>query len=161
MEIKADEMIGHASEVLSERQKMRGVLIYAFQKIQEEHNYLPEDVLKTLSQKLSIPLSDVYSTASFYKQFYFTPRGEKIVRVCTGTACYVRGASAVLDKIENEFNIKPGETTPDMAMTLETVGCIGCCGLAPVATINEDIIGEIDMRKVEEIVETIKIKNKK
>lgn len=156
MEIKADEMIGHVSEVLSGRQKKRGVLIYAFQKIQEEHNYLPGDVLETLSQKLHIPLSDVYSTASFYKQFYFTPRGDKIVRVCTGTACHVRGASAVLDKIENEFNIKPGETTPDMAMTLETVGCIGCCGLAPVATINEDIIGEIDMKKVEEIIEMIK-----
>jgi NADH-quinone oxidoreductase subunit E len=159
MEIKADEMIGHAGEVLSDRQKKRGVLIYAFQKIQKEHNYLPEDVLKTLSQKLDIPLSDVYSAASFYKQFYFTPRGEKIVRICTGTACHVRGASAVLNKIENEFNIKPGETTPDMAITLETVGCIGCCGLAPVATINEDIIGEIDMKKVDGLIETIKVQD--
>ena len=155
MEINADEMIGHIGEVLEERQKKRGILIHAFQRIQEEYNYLPEDVLKVLSQKLNIPLSAVYSTASFYKQFYFTPRGKKVVRVCTGTACYVRGAAKVLDKMENEFKIKAGETTQDLSMTLETVGCIGCCGLAPVATINEDIVGEIDMKKIDGIIEDI------
>ncbi len=156
MNLKADEMIGHIGGVLSEKQKKRGILIYAFQKIQKEHNYLPKEVLKILSLKLDIPLSDVYSTASFYKQFYFTPRGEKIVRVCTGTACHVRGADDVLNKIRDEFKIEEGETTPDLAMTLETVGCIGCCGLAPVATINENIIGEIDREKIDEIIESIK-----
>ncbi len=156
MKLKVDEMIGHISVELSDSQKNRGILIYAFQKIQKEYNYLPGDVLNTLSHKLNIPLSDVYSTASFYKQFYFTPRGKKIVRVCTGTACHVRGADSVLHKIEDEFNIEPGETTSDLGMTLETVGCIGCCGLAPVATINEDIVGEIDMKKIDEIIETIK-----
>lgn len=156
MNLKADEMIGHIGGVLSEKQKKRGILIYAFQKIQKENNYLPEDVLKMLSEKLDIPLSDVYSTASFYKQFYFTPRGKKIVRVCTGTACHVRGADDVLNKIRDEFKIEEGETTPDLAMTLETVGCIGCCGLAPVATINENIIGEIDMKKIDEIIDSIK-----
>ena len=157
MEIKVDEKIGHIGEVLTEGQKKRGVLIHAFQKIQQEYNYLPEDVLRTLSQKLDIPLSDVYSTATFYKQFYFTPRGKKIVRVCTGTACHVRGADKVLNKIKDEFEIEEGETTPDLAMTLETVGCIGCCGLAPVATINEDIIGEVDMKKIDGLIEAIKI----
>ncbi|MBI4654053.1 MAG: NADH-quinone oxidoreductase subunit NuoE [Nitrospirae bacterium] len=156
MEIKPDEIIGHIGEVLTESQKKRGILIHVFHKIQAEYNYLPEDVLKTLSEKLNVPLSDVYSTASFYKQFYFTPRGKNIVRVCTGTACHVRGAAKVLNALENEFDIKEGETTPDLSMTLETVGCIGCCGLAPVATINADIIGEIDMKKVEEVIESIK-----
>lgn len=156
MNLKVDEMIGHIGEVLSDSQKKRGILIYAFQKIQKEYNYLPGDVLNTLSHKLNIPLSDVYSTASFYKQFYFTPRGKKIVRVCTGTACHVRGADEVLNKIKDEFKIEEGETTPDLSMTLETVGCIGCCGLAPVATINDDIIGEIDMKRIDEIIETIK-----
>ncbi len=156
MNLKVDEMIGHISVELSDSQKKRGILIYAFQKIQKEYNYLPGDVLNTLSHKLNIPLSNVYSTASFYKQFYFTPRGKKIVRVCTGTACHVRGADEVLNKIKGEFKIEEGETTPDLSMTLETVGCIGCCGLAPVATINEDIIGEIDMKRIDEIVETIK-----
>jgi NADH-quinone oxidoreductase subunit E len=156
MEINAEEMIGHIREVLTDNQKKRGVLIYAFQKIQEEYNYLSEEMLRRLSVELNVPLSDVYSTASFYKQFYFTPRGKKIVKVCTGTACHVRGGEAILNRLEKEFNIKPGETTPDLSLTLETVGCVGCCGLAPVATVNEEVVGEIDMRKIEEIIETIK-----
>jgi len=97
-----NEVFGTFGEVLTETQKKRGVLIHAFQQIQEEHNYIPEEELHKLSKDLEIPLSDVYSTATFYKQFYFTPRGKKIVRVCTGTACHVRGASKVLDKIKEE-----------------------------------------------------------
>lgn len=156
MSLKVNEVIGHVGEVLTETQKKRGILIHAFQKIQEEHNYLPEEELIRLSRNLDIPMSDVYSTATFYKQFYFSPRGKKIVRICTGTACHVRGAGKVLDKIKDEFKINEGETTDDLAMTLETVGCIGCCGLAPVATINEDIVGEIDMKKIDGIIEDIK-----
>lgn len=156
MEINADEIIGHIGGALTEEEKKRGILIQALQMVQEEYNYLPEEGLKMLSEKLDISLTDVYSTASFYKQFYFTPRGKKIVRVCTGTACHVRGADHVLNKIKDEFEIDEGETTPDLSMTLETVGCIGCCGLAPVATINNDIFGEIDMKKIEEIIETVK-----
>jgi NADH-quinone oxidoreductase subunit E len=156
MNLKLDEVLGHVGEVLTEAQKKRGVLIHAFQQIQEEHNYLPEEELHKLSKNLDIPLSDVYSTATFYKQFYFTPRGKQIFRVCTGTACHVRGASTVLHKIEDEFEIKEGETTADLAMTLETVGCIGCCGLAPVATVNEDIVGEIDMKKLDGLMDSIK-----
>jgi NADH-quinone oxidoreductase subunit E len=156
MKLKVDDMIGHVGSVLSDEQRKRGILIHSFQKIQKEHNYLPEEVLESLSQKLDIPMSDVYSAASFYKQFYFTPRGKKIVRICTGTACHVRGADSVLTRIEDEFKIEPGETTSDLAMTLETVGCIGCCGLAPVATVNEDIVGEIDTKKADEMIESIK-----
>ena len=100
-------------------------------------------------------MSFIFSTASFYKQFYFTPRGKKILRICTGTACHVRGASSVLNSLEDEFDVKEGETTEDLSMTLETVGCIGCCGLAPVATINEDIVGEIDSIKLDLIVDNI------
>jgi NADH:ubiquinone oxidoreductase subunit E len=156
MSLKLNEVLGTVSETLSESQKMRGVLIHAFQQIQEEHNYLPEEELKKLSRNLNIPLSDVYSTATFYKQFYFTPRGRKIVRVCTGTACHVRGADKVMHAIKEEFSINEGETTDDLSMTLETVGCIGCCGLAPVATINEEIVGEIDMKKIDGIIESIR-----
>jgi NADH-quinone oxidoreductase subunit E len=156
MNLKVDEVIGHVAELLTETEKKRGVLIHAFQKIQEEQNYLPEEELIKLSKNLGIPMSDVYSTATFYKQFYFTPRGKKIVRVCTGTACHVRGAGKVLDALKDEFDVDEGETTPDLSMTLETVGCIGCCGLAPVATINEDIVGEIDMKRLEEMVDSIK-----
>jgi NADH-quinone oxidoreductase subunit E len=156
MSLNVNEVLGSISNVLTEAQKNRGVLIHAFQQIQEEHNFLPEEELRKLSKNLNIPMSDIYSTATFYKQFYFTPRGEKIFRVCTGTACHVRGADKVLHTIEDEFEIKEGETTPDLAMTLETVGCIGCCGLAPVATINEDIVGEIDIKKLDGLVDSIK-----
>ncbi|GAB4546091.1 MAG: NADH-quinone oxidoreductase subunit NuoE [Thermodesulfovibrionia bacterium] len=156
MNLKVDEAIGHVGEILTERERKRGILIHALQRIQQQYNYLPEDALRMLSDKLGLPLSEVYSTASFYKQFYFTPRGKTIVRVCTGTACHVRGASKVLKRLEDEFHISAGETTPDLSMTLETVGCIGCCGLAPVATINEEVVGEIDAKKIEEIIESVK-----
>lgn len=156
MSLKVSEIIGHVGEVLSENEKKRGILIHAFQKIQEEHNYLPQEEIIKLSRNLDIPLSDVYSTATFYKQFYFSPRGRKIVRICTGTACHVRGADKVLKKIKEEFSIAEGETTSDLAMTLETVGCIGCCGLAPVATINEDVVGELDIKKTQVMIHEIK-----
>ena len=154
-ELNVDEKIGNVGEVLSEVEKKRGVLIHAFQSIQKEYNYLPEDVLNSLSRKLDIPLSEVYSTASFYKHFYFKPRGKNILCVCVGTACHVRGASKVLEKIEESFGIKEGETTADMSLTLETVGCVGCCGLAPVVTVNEDVVGDLSPKKVKEIIKMV------
>ncbi len=154
-ELNVDEKIGHVKDVLSDAQKKRGVLIHAFQSIQKEYNYLPEDVLNALSKKLDIPLSDVYSTASFYKHFYFKPRGRNVLCVCVGTACHVRGASKVLEKIEESFGIKHGETTADLSLTLETVGCVGCCGLAPVATVNEEIVGDLNPKKVGDVIKMV------
>lgn len=154
--INIDEAIGHAGEVLSESQKSRGLLIYAFQQIQKEHNYLPEEELTRLSKNLDIPLSIVYSTASFYKHFYFKPRGRNIACVCMGTACHVRGASKILEGMSEEFGIEDGETTEDMSLTLETVGCVGCCGLAPVVTVNEEVVGEVTTKKLDDIVNDIR-----
>ena len=154
-ELNVNEKIGNLGEVLSEVEKKRGVLIHAFQSIQKEYNYLPEDVLNDLSRKLDIPLSEVYSTASFYKHFYFKPRGRNVVCVCVGTACHVRGAAKVLEKIEESFGVKEGETTPDMSLTLETVGCVGCCGLAPVVTVNEEVVGDLNPKKVNEIIKMV------
>lgn len=149
--------IGHFGEVLTEAQKDKGLLIHALQSIQEHHNYLPEDELKSLSKDLKLPLSEIYSTATFYKQFYFTPRGRNVARVCTGTACHVRGAGEILDAMKNEFGVEVGDTTEDGSMTLETVGCVGCCGLAPVMTVNEEIVGEVESEKFERIVEQIRM----
>ncbi len=154
-ELDVDEKIGHVKDILSETQKKRGVLIHAFQSIQKEYNYLPEDVLNALSKKLDIPLSDVYSTASFYKHFYFKPRGRNVVCVCLGTACHVRGAGKVLEKIEESFGIKRGETTPDLSLTLETVGCVGCCGLAPVVTVNEEVVGDLNVKKADDVIKMV------
>jgi NADH-quinone oxidoreductase subunit E len=157
-DIDIDRAIGKIGEVLTEKQKKRGLLIHAFQQIQKEHNYLPEEELKKLSKKLNVPLADVYSTASFYKHFYFNPRGRNVVSVCMGTACHVRGAGKILESFSEEFGIKEGETTEDMSLTLETVGCVGCCGLAPVITVNEEVIGEVTPKKFSEIVDNIRSK---
>ncbi len=159
MNLEVDEIIGVVSDKLNSRQKRRGVLLHAFQKLQQEKNYLPEEDLRDLAKELGLSLSYVYSTATFYKQFYFTPRGKNIVKVCTGTACHVRGASKVLTGLMNEFGVQQGETTEDLAMTLETVGCIGCCGLAPVATVNDNIVGEIDDAKLNDLIDTVNSNN--
>ena len=153
--IDVDKIMGKVGAILSEEEKNKAALIPALHKIQEEEGYLPAEVLEELAEKLKIPLSEVYSAASFYAQYHFTPRGKKIVRVCMGTACHVRGASTVTEAIEKQFKIKEGETTPDLKLTLETVGCIGCCGLAPVATVNDKIIGEIGHEELQELIKEI------
>ncbi|MBE0426411.1 MAG: NAD(P)H-dependent oxidoreductase subunit E [Nitrospirae bacterium] len=155
-EIDVDEQIGEVGQILSEAEKKKGILIHVLQKIQEDNGYLPGDVLSNLSKKLYFPLSEIYSVASFYKQFHFKPRGKKIVKICMGTACYVRGAKEILNTVEERFNVKAGETTEDLAVTLETVGCIGCCGLAPVATVNDEVKGEISSKKLDRLIKFIK-----
>jgi len=150
--IDVKEKMAMLGDIVPDAKKRRSVLIHSFHKIQKEHNYLPEDELKALSKKLRIPLSAVYSTASFYKQFYFTPRGRNIVCICLGTACHVRGASEIVKKFSEAFDVKPGETTEDLHLTLETVGCIGCCGLAPVLVTNEVYKGDLNMKKVAKII---------
>lgn len=155
--LNIESMPSDIGEILSERDKKRAVLIHVLQQIQEEVGYLPEDILIQLSKYLSIPLSEIYSIASFYKMFYFKPRGKNIVRVCLGTACYVKGSKKILQALEQEFKVKTGETTDDLTMTLERVGCIGCCGLAPVTTINDEVVSEIiGGKKIQDLI--IKIK---
>lgn len=155
-EINVAEHYKELDEVLTEEQKSSGVLIGVLQEIQKEYNYLPEDRLFELSKKLNVSLSAIYSTASFYKHFHFEPRGRNIVSVCTGTACHVRGATKVIQGLEEEFGVSKGQTTPDMSMTLETVGCVGCCGLAPVVTVNSEVIGDVGEKKVKDIIEMVK-----
>ncbi len=157
--LDVEREIGRVGEILSEYEKKRGVLITTLHRIQEEHGYLPPEVLQNLSRKLGLPLAEIYSVASFYHQFHFTPRGRKIVRVCMGTACHVRGAPKVLERLQEHFKIDVGETTPDLTMTLETVGCVGCCGLAPVVTINEEVVGELTPKKVDDVIEAIERSN--
>ncbi len=146
------------ADILREDQKKTGLLIQALQEIQRIHNYLPPEELDKLSQTLGISQAEVYSAASFYKSFHFKPRGKNIICVCMGTACHVRGASKALQKLSSRFGIEPGETTEDLSVTLETVGCVGCCGLAPVVTVNDEIIGEVDDKKVSDIANSLKTK---
>jgi len=155
--IDIDEQMGEVGRILAHKEKNRGVLIHVLHQIQEDNGYLPEDILRKLSKNLNISLSEIYSVASFYKMFHFKQRGKKIVKVCLGTACYVRGAKKVLTSLETMFDVRSGETAADLSITLETVGCVGCCGLAPVATINQDVVGEIiGEKKLETLIRSIK-----
>jgi NADH-quinone oxidoreductase subunit E len=155
-EIDINSEIGVIGTIISDYEKNRGILIHILHMIQEDNGYLPEDILRNLSRKLDIPLAEIYSVASFYRMFHFKPRGKKIVKVCLGTACYVRGSKNILSTIEEEFGIRSGDTTEDLALTLETVGCVGCCGLAPVATVNDEVVGEVGKKKLKRLIESIK-----
>jgi len=133
------------------------MLIAVLQRVQEKIGFLPEDAMKMIAERLSLSLNNVYGVASFYKHFHFKPRGKNIVKVCMGTACHVRGARSVLTEMEQQLGIKEGETTKDMSVTLETVGCVGCCALAPVVTINDkDLFGELTPRMVDDIINSVR-----
>lgn len=141
--------------IVSSRNRKRALIIPVLHALQQEQGFLPAEDLGRLSRKIDIPLAEIYSVASFYHQFYFSPRGRKIVRVCTGTACHVRGASKVLNTFKEHFKVDEGETTENFSMTLETVGCVGCCGLAPVVTVNDEVTGEVESEKVEKLISSI------
>lgn len=136
------------TDILKNYEKEERYLIPILQDAQDAYGYLPEDVIKKIATSLDLSLSQVYGVVTFYTQFHLEPRGENIVRVCTGTACHVRGASDVLKAIQDELGIESGETTDDLKYTLETVACIGACGLAPVIMINDDTHGRLTPEKV-------------
>ena len=125
-------------------------LISILQEIQEVYSYLPEEALNHLSSEAKIPLSRIYAVATFYAQFYLTPRGRNTIRLCRGTACHVRGAPRILEAVERELGITEGETTPDLEFSLETVACIGACALAPTMVINQNTYGKLTPNKVAE-----------
>ncbi len=122
---------------------VKGSLIPLLQEAQEIYGYLPKSVMQQISKALSIPFSKTYGVATFYAQFHLKPRGRNIIRICQGTACHVRGASKVLDAVSKKLGISKNETTKDLRYTIETVACIGACGLAPVMTINGDTHGRL------------------
>ncbi len=151
------EDLKKVDEILEATAGQRGILIAVLQKVQEKIGYLPEDAMKMIAARLNLSLNNVYGVASFYKHFHFKPRGKNVVKVCMGTACHVRGAKAVLTEMESQLGIKEGETTADLSVTLETVGCVGCCALAPVATINDqDLYGELTTKMVDDIIHTVR-----
>jgi NADH:ubiquinone oxidoreductase subunit E len=151
------EDINKVDAVLDDAAGQRGMLISVLQKVQGKIGYLPEDAMKMIAERLNLSLNNIYGVASFYKHFHFKPRGKNVVKVCMGTACHVRGARAILTEMEQKLGIKEGETTADLSVTLETVGCVGCCALAPVTTINDhDLFGELTPRMVDDIITTVR-----
>ncbi len=120
-----------------------GALLTRLHAINAEHGYLPEEELRHAADELGVPLSQLYSTASFYAAFSFQPRGRHTIRVCLGTACYIRGGEKLLEKLEATLGVKPGETTDDLAFTLETVYCLGSCSMSPVVRVDGDTYGRL------------------
>jgi NADH-quinone oxidoreductase subunit E len=127
-------------------------LIPILQETQQAFRYLPAVVMQEIAHFLKISANTIYGVATFYAQFKLTPLGKRVIRVCRGTACHVRGSAKVLAEMEKQLNIKAGETTPDREYTLETVACIGACALAPTMTIEGETYGKMTTKKVAEVL---------
>ena len=139
-------------EIIMNLKDRPGALIPVLQGVQEAVGYLPPEVQKRIAKGLNIPTSEVLSVVTFYSFFTMVPRGKHVIRVCLGTACYVKGGNKILSRIKNELGIQVGETTEDMLYTLEAVRCLGACGLAPVMVVGNNVHGRIDPPKVMDIL---------
>jgi len=140
--------------ILDNYQRNEGMLVSILQDIQAEYNYLPKESLVAVGKGLSVPLSQVYSVATFFKAFSLKPRGRHLINVCLGTACHVRGAVRIMEAIERELDIKQGETTEDLKYTLETVNCVGACALGPIVIIDGVYSGQMNTGKVKPLLES-------
>ncbi len=137
---------------LQELKSVQGGLMPALQEAQGIYGYLPKEVQIIVAEELGVSLSEVYGVVSFYSQFTIVPKGQYKIGVCLGTACYVKGAGDLLAEVEKELGIKAGEITSDGKFSIEATRCIGCCGLAPVMTVNEDVYGRITTKEVKGIL---------
>lgn len=138
--------------VVKKHRHREGPLMPILQEINALFSYFPESVLKYVSQETGYPLTHVYKIATFYSAFSVTPRGKYVINVCMGTTCYVRGSERLMEKFSDMLKIKPGETTPDMKFSLNSVRCIGCCGLAPAAMVGDQVYGKLTAIQVPDIV---------
>lgn len=152
MQPETKELAAQVDSVLARYQRDPGMLVAILQDVQAEHNYLPREALERVSEGLSVPLSQVYSVATFFKALSLEPRGRHLINVCLGTACHVRGAVKVLEAMERELAIKSGETTKDFAFTLETVNCVGACALGPVVIVDGEYHGQMNTEKAKGVL---------
>jgi len=141
--------------ILDKYQRDSSFLVSILQDIQGLYNYLPKDVLKEIAKELDIPLSTIFSVATFYKAFSLTPRGKHLIQICLGTACHVRGATNILEKVKRKLDIQPGETTDDGMFTLQTVNCLGACALGPIMVVDDEYHGQMTQSKVDTIIDNI------
>ena len=142
--------------ILAEQRDGASSLLAVLEEVQSRHHYLPRDVLILISERLDIPLSQVYSVATFYNAFSLEPKGRHRVQVCTGTACHVRGAIQVLDRLETQLGIQAGQTSADLEYTLETVNCLGACALGPVVVANGSCSRHMTASQVDRLLRRIK-----
>lgn len=140
------------NSIIKKYERRKEFLICILQDIQAKYGYLPQDALILVSKKLDISLIQIYSVATFFKAFSLEPRGKHLINVCLGTACHVRGAERVLDKIKRDLGIDAGETTQDRKFTLETVNCLGACALGPIMVLDGKYHGQMTTVKVDQIL---------
>lgn len=157
MSLQVDRKFEKVNEILEKHGAKTSNLISILQEIQAEYRYLPEEVLTYVATVLDIPPSAVFGVATFYAQFSLIPKGKYVIKICDGTACHVRGADKVNYSIRKQLGLKDGEnTTEDFSFTVETVSCIGACGLAPVMTINDtEVYGELTPESASLIIENL------
>jgi len=139
-------------KALDKYKAVKGALIPILQEAQEIYGYLPKEVMQQISKAMGVPFSKTYGVATFYAQFHLKPRGRYVIRICQGTACHVRGVSRVFDAISEDLGVGINGTTDDLRFTLETVACLGACGLAPAMMVNEDTHGRLSPEKSTEIL---------
>jgi NADH-quinone oxidoreductase subunit E/NADP-reducing hydrogenase subunit HndA len=143
-----DPRLAELKDFIASHKDTKGALIPVMHKVQTLYGFLPEDVLLIVSDELKVPMTEIYGVASFYSFFSLVPKGEHIIRVCLGTACYVKGSQLIIDEISKELNIEVGQTTTDGKFTLEACRCLGACGLAPAMIIGEKVYGRLTPEKV-------------
>jgi NADH-quinone oxidoreductase subunit E len=131
------------TQILEEFKAQKGAVIPILQRTQDAYGYLPKSILKEISRRTGIPLSQLMGVATFYAQFHLHRRGRHVIRVCDGTACHVKGAAKNVEAVEKALDVKAGGTSPDYKATLEIVYCLGSCGLAPVAVVDEKVYGSL------------------
>ncbi|NLY77041.1 MAG: NADH-quinone oxidoreductase subunit NuoE [Tissierellia bacterium] len=139
-------------DFMKENRSKKGILMMALHETQDLFGYIPLEIMELISKELKTPLSEIYGVATFYSQFSLVPKGENVIGVCLGTACYVKGGQDILAKLEELLAIKEGQTTPDGKFSIDATRCLGACGLAPVMMINNKIYGKLTLDKVEEII---------
>lgn len=140
-------------EIIARYKDKPGSLIPVLEQVQEVTAFLPAEVQHRIAEGLEISTSMVYGVVTFYSLFNLEPRGKYIIRVCSGTACHIKGGKEITNKLQQKLGIKTGETTPDMKFTLDTISCPGTCGLAPVIMVNDEIHGMMDPTKTDEVLE--------
>jgi NADH:ubiquinone oxidoreductase subunit E len=156
-------MIAKVKEIIKKHGNKRENLLHILHDIQNQspQNYISEENIKTLSEEMRIPVSDIKGTASFYSMYSFVPRGKYIIRICESPPCHILGAQTIFDAVEIKLGIKKGETTKDSLFTLEGTSCLGICGVAPAMMINDEAYGNLDEKKINEILEQIQEKERK
>jgi len=133
----------------------KGFLVSILQDVQKEFNYLPKDALTTVSSYLDVAISRIFEVATFYKAFSLTPRGRHQLSLCMGTACYVRGAPLIESNIERVLDLKPGETSPDLEFSFDTVNCLGSCASGPILVVDEENQGQMTVSKTNKILKKL------